>query len=110
MVSMTAKEFCDVLIVDGVTVMVIIAMLIAYFKDGGNEMQEDNARPCNRCRNRKEYTHRGRRYKACDKWECKPDLIDEEKTPREAAGVSGEVAPVQQEKTIWDNPTHQGKK
>ena len=76
MVSMTAKEFCDVLIVDGVTVMVVIAMLIAYFKDGGNEMQEDNARPCSRCRNRKEYTHRGRRYKACDKWECKPDLID----------------------------------
>lgn len=34
-------------------------------------------------------------------------------TRREAAGVvkqKPEVAPVQHEKTIWDNPTHQGKK
>ena len=32
-------------------------------------------------------------------------------TPREAAGVSPEVAPVQQERNIWEtNPTHRGKK
>ena len=34
----------------------------------------------------------------------------EGETPREAAGVSPEVAPVQQERNIWDNPTHRGKK
>ena len=35
---------------------------------------------------------------------------NEGETPREAAGVSPEVAPVQLERNIWDNPTHQGKK
>ena len=34
----------------------------------------------------------------------------EVENPREAAGVSPEVAPVQQERNIWDNPTHRGKK
>lgn len=35
----------------------------------------------------------------------------EGETPREAAGVSPEVAPVQQERNIWEiNPTHRGKK
>lgn len=34
-------------------------------------------------------------------------------TPRKAAGVDKqklEVAPVQQERNIWENPTHRGKK
>lgn len=37
----------------------------------------------------------------------------EGETPREAAGVDKqklEVAPVQQERNIWENPTHRGKK
>lgn len=58
-------------------------------------MKNQRDRPCARCANRKEYTHNGIRYKACNKWECEPDIIDEEESPREAAGVKAKVAPVQ---------------
>ena len=112
---MPVDDFTNLMIVDAVTLIVIAVMAVKYIKEwcderGRTKMKEQPDRPCNRCANWKEYTHRGVKYKACDKWICEPEIINEEETPREAAGVSLEVAPVQQEKTIWGNPTHQGKK